>query len=185
MKSESGSLPHNNVKVNGCHYSTCMMFRFTDQFECKSDIGVNRKCLFLPYLPGYNVHVIASFTLLALLHCSLFLWLMRQLLFLLGIQASTSVLSWSSLVPAFKWMLRINRWCWVVVQWGSDKTGSQKIRKWDPQRQVHSAAGEVRDSSWTPTQAISASLLGLLLDDNQELKSFTQIKTATHCNLNC
>lgn len=72
-----------------------------------------------------------------------------------------------------------------MVQWGSDKTGSQKIRKWDPQRQVHSAAGEVRDSSWTPTQAISASLLGLLLDDNQELKSFTQIKTATHCNLNC
>lgn len=71
MKSESGSLPRNNVKVNGCHDSTCMMFRLTDQSEYTPDIVVNRKFLFLPHLPGYIAHVVASFTLLALLYCSL------------------------------------------------------------------------------------------------------------------
>ena len=181
MKSESGPLPHNNVKVNGCHHSTCMMFRFTDQFECKPDIIVNRKCPFLPHLPGYIVHVIASFTLLALLRCSLFLWLMRQLLFLLGIQTSTSVLSWSSLLPAFKWMSTMNRQCWAVPQWESDTMGGQKKRQWELHRRVRSAAGEARGSSWTPTLAISSSSLGLLMEDNQELKSITQIKTVTYC----
>lgn len=126
MKSESGSLPHNNVKVNGCHRSTCLMFRFTDQFECKPDIIVNRKCPFLSHLPGYLVHVIASLTLVALLRCSLFLCLIWWLLFLLGIQTSTSVLSWSSLLPAFKWMLRMNRRCWAVPQWESDTMRGQK-----------------------------------------------------------
>lgn len=58
---------------------------------------------------------------------------------------------------------------------------SKKKSQWKPQRQDRSAAGEARDSSWTPTQATSASLLGLLVEDNQELKSVTQTKTATHC----
>jgi len=61
IKSESGSLPHNNV-INGCHHSTCRMFRFTDEFECKPDITVDRKCPFLPHLPGYIVHMIAFLT---------------------------------------------------------------------------------------------------------------------------
>lgn len=123
MRSESGSLPHNNVKVNGCQHSTCMKFKFTDQFECKPDTTVNRKRLSSPHLPGYTVHVSASFTLLTLLHCSLFLRLVRQLLFLLGIQPSPSVLSWSSLLPAFRRMLKMSRQCWAVPQWESGTTG--------------------------------------------------------------
>lgn len=126
MRSESGSLPHNNVKVNGCQHSTCMKFKFTDQFECKPDTTVNRKRLSSPHLPGYTVHVSASFTLLTLLHCSLFLRLVRQLLFLLGIQPSPSVLSWSSLLPAFRRMLNMSRQCWAVPQWESGTTGGDK-----------------------------------------------------------
>lgn len=185
MRSESGSLPHNNVKVNGCQHSTCMKFKFTDQFECKPDTTVNRKRLSSPHLPGYTVHVSASFTLLTLLHCSLFFRLVRQLLFLLGIQPSPSVLSWSSLLPAFRRMLNMSRQCWAVPQWESGTTGGgTKKRQRESHRQVRSAAGQVRGSSWTPTQAFSSSALGLLMEDNQELKSITQMKTNILCNLN-
>lgn len=66
---------------------------------------------------------------------------------------------------------------------GSQAQQGDKKRQQESHRQVRSPAGQVSGSSWTPTQAFSSSSLGLLVEDNQELKSITQMKTSILCNL--
>lgn len=63
-------------------------------------ITVSRQGSFLHQLPGYFVHMIAYLILLELLDC--YLRLKQYLCFLVGIQTSSSVLSWPPLLSTLK-----------------------------------------------------------------------------------